>query len=307
MVTRKEKSRSSVFGPIVLIGLGVVLLLSNFGILEWNLWELAARFWPLFLVAAGLDLLLGRRTNSGAVVAIMLIIGLLLGGFWLGYFQSSPATGGAGQPVQQALEGATQATIDIESSVSQMQIQSGATATMLVEGNVALHNNERLDSNFRTDSGMAYYTLRSASPSVILPSFGNREDGLWDLRLNAQTPTALTVETGVGSATLNLEQLNLTALAVSAGIGKVEITLPAQGNFAGAIEGGIGEIVVIVPDTLAVTLIAKAGVGNVEIDSNYYKNGDEYRSSNFDSAANQATLTIDGGVGRIVVRQVSKR
>jgi len=61
MVTQADKRHASLFGPIVLIGLGVLLLLSNFGILNFNLWELLFRFWPFFLVAAGLDLLLGRK------------------------------------------------------------------------------------------------------------------------------------------------------------------------------------------------------------------------------------------------------
>lgn len=45
-------------GGIVLIAIGVLLLLQNFGILNWgSLWK----FWPLILVALGISMLLPKR------------------------------------------------------------------------------------------------------------------------------------------------------------------------------------------------------------------------------------------------------
>ncbi|MEZ4729788.1 MAG: DUF5668 domain-containing protein [Caldilineaceae bacterium] len=307
MVTKTEKSRASLFGPIILIGLGVLLLLSNLGVLNLNLWELVFRFWPLFLVAAGLDLLLGRRANSGALVALVLVVGLVIGGIWLGYVQTNAFEGGQGQTVAQSLEGATHATVAIESSVSQMQIEAGATGERLVEGSIALHNNEELQTEFQQTEDTAYYTLRSDSRSFILPNFGRREDGLWNLHLNANVPTALAVSTGVGSATLDLELLELTDLEVSTGVGEVEITLPGRGNFEATIEGGVGAIVVLVPDTLAAQIDANAGLGSVHVEGDYLQRDGEYSSPDFNTADDRVTLTVDGGVGAITIRQVTRR
>lgn len=307
MVTTTEKSRTSLFGPIVLVGLGVLLLLSNFGILNFNLWELLFRFWPLFLVAAGLDLLLGRRTNGGALVALVLIVGLVIGGMWLGYVQSNAFEAVSGQTIRQGLEGAQRAIIKIDSSVSQMQITAGVPTGQLVEGAIALHNNEELKTAFSVDGGIATYSLKSDSQSFILPSFGRREDGLWNLRLNGETPTDLSISTGVGSADLNLEQLTLTGLDVSTGVGEVQITLPARGVFDAAIEGGVGKIVVLVPDTLAAHITADAGIGSVTVEGDYIHRSDEYISPNFDSASQRVTLAIGGGVGPVTVRQVSQQ
>jgi len=307
MVTTTEKSRSSLFGPIVLVGLGVLLLLSNFGILNFNLWELLFRFWPLFLVAAGLDLLLGRRTNGGALVALVIIISLVIGGMWLGYVQSNAFESVGGQTIRQNLEGAQRARINIDSSVSQMQITAGVPADQLVEGEIALHNNEELQTDFRVDGGVATYALKSDSQSFILPSFGRREDGLWNLRLNGETPTDLSVSTGVGSADLDLAQLTLTGLEVSSGVGEVKITLPARGNFEAAIEGGVGKILVLVPDTLAAHITADAGIGSVTVDGNYIRREGEYFSPDFESASQRVTLTIGGGVGPVTVQQVRQQ
>ncbi len=307
MIKEPEKNRSSLFGPIILIGLGILLLLSNFGIINLNIWDLAFRFWPLFLVAAGLDLLLGRRTNSGALIGLVVIGGLVVGAIWLGYFRNDTGEAASTQTVRQALEEATRAEIEIESSISKLQINPGAASDQLIEGTVTLHNNEELETDFAVLADTARYTLKSKSRTFIFPNFGGSDDGLWDLRLNGEAPIALSIDTGIGSSDLDLEMLQLTALEVNAGIGAVEITLPDSGDFEATIEGGVGEIVVLIPDTMAARITANAGIGNVQVEGNYINNGEEYRSPDFDSATDRVILEVDGGVGSITIRQVSKR
>ena len=41
-------------GPAILIGLGVVFLLNNLGMLDWGIWNILLRLWPLLLIAIGL-------------------------------------------------------------------------------------------------------------------------------------------------------------------------------------------------------------------------------------------------------------
>ncbi|MEZ4863790.1 MAG: LiaF-related protein [Caldilineaceae bacterium] len=302
-----EKRKASLFGPLVLIGVGILLLLSNLGVLDLNLWELLFRFWPLFLIAAGLDVLIGRRTNSGALIALLLIIGVVVGSIWLGYVSSTSFESVSGQTIAQALEDAARAQVKIESSVSQMKIGAATDPTQLVTGNIALHNNEELKHDFQLSNGIAYYTLQSDSHSFILPSFGRREDGLWDLQLNPKVPTDLNISTGVGSATLDLSLLNLTGLAVDTGVGSVEITLPARGNFTASLHGGVGELAVLIPDTVAARITANAGIGSVQVDGDYSHQGGVYTSPNYDSAVDRVDLSVDGGIGSISVRQISQR
>jgi putative Mn2+ efflux pump MntP len=46
--------------PVILIVLGVLFLLSNLGIANFNFHELATKWWPLILIAVGVGLLLKR-------------------------------------------------------------------------------------------------------------------------------------------------------------------------------------------------------------------------------------------------------
>jgi hypothetical protein len=72
--------RPGLVGPVLLIGLGILFLLENLGLLAWNIWEVAFRLWPLLFIAWGLELMLGRRSAWGAAVAFILILLILVGG-----------------------------------------------------------------------------------------------------------------------------------------------------------------------------------------------------------------------------------
>lgn len=48
--------RGSLIGPILLIGAGLLFLLSNFGVIDANIWRSLLNLWPLLLIAAGLDI-----------------------------------------------------------------------------------------------------------------------------------------------------------------------------------------------------------------------------------------------------------
>lgn len=303
---KQERSRSSLFGPMVLIGVGIMLLLANLDVLDLNFWQLLFRFWPVFLIGAGLDILLGRRANGGLLIALMLILGLIFGAIWLGYVETSTPFGIVhGESVSQLLNGASRADVKIATSVSQMRLEAGDSLNdTLLGGNVALHPNEELERQFTVEAGTAHYTLQSSSRSLILPSFGRSNDGIWDLQLNRFIPTNLTVSTGVGSAILDLQQLSLTGLQVDAGVGKVEITLPAAGIFEGEINGGVGGITIKVPDTMAVRIEASTGIGSINVDSNFIEDGNIYQSPGYGSAGNRISLTVSGGIGAIYVESL---
>ena len=61
-------------GALLLIFLGVIFLLNNFGILSWDIWNIVWRFWPLLLILAGLQLVMGRSRSSQIII---LLVGLL--------------------------------------------------------------------------------------------------------------------------------------------------------------------------------------------------------------------------------------
>jgi hypothetical protein len=64
---------------------------------------------------------------------------------------------------------------------------------------------------------------------------------------------------------------------------------------------------VLIPDTLAAQIAANAGIGSVRVEGDFIQRNGTYTSPTFEKATDRVTLTVDGGVGAITIRQVSKR
>ncbi|WP_407308425.1 LiaI-LiaF-like domain-containing protein [Desulfosporosinus sp. SB140] len=65
------------FDPIsrglLLITLGIVFLLINYGLLSWSFWVHVVDLWPLILILAGIGLLFNRRIPFSAVLLVFLL------------------------------------------------------------------------------------------------------------------------------------------------------------------------------------------------------------------------------------------
>jgi hypothetical protein len=83
---RSHHRAPSFFWPLVLVGAGVLLLLSNLGFVPWESWNLVWRLWPLLLIGLGIELLIGRRSTLGAIVSGVLILCLIGGAIALVFF-----------------------------------------------------------------------------------------------------------------------------------------------------------------------------------------------------------------------------
>src|SRR5512139_3827557 len=71
------------FWPIILIGVGAILLLSNLGVIHGNPWTIIFQLWPVALIALGLEILFGGSTGWRAVVSALLGLALVGGILWI--------------------------------------------------------------------------------------------------------------------------------------------------------------------------------------------------------------------------------
>lgn len=74
----KDYSGGIVFA-IILIFTGVLFLLNNLEVLPWSIWTNIWRFWPVFLILIGLQIVLGRSKRGSIVLGIisLLIVGAI--------------------------------------------------------------------------------------------------------------------------------------------------------------------------------------------------------------------------------------
>ena len=296
--------------PIILIGAGVVFLLNNLGIVGWSIWETLLRLWPILLIAAGLDLLVGRRFPLGSVLlALLLIVVLVLA--VQGTLKLPAVSANAGvdhtETISQDLGSEERASIDIQFGTGNLNVTAlGEGSRQLVQGTLDLSRNERLTDDFRVSNGVGYYTLKSEGSWSWGAEVFTDEGKNWDLGLNRDIQLDLEVDAGAGKSMLDLAALNLRRFKLDGGVGQVTVKLPVRGRYDMTIDGGIGQVILMVPQGLGARVRVDGGLGGVDVQGDFRQQGDEYTTSNYNTAENRATLEVKGGIGQIIIKMLSE-
>lgn len=298
---RRHRPRGIV-GPTLLIGAGVLLLLNTTGLVAWDLWMVLWRLWPVILIAVGLEILVGRRSLAGSALVAAAMLVVMIGGAWALASGMTPATQ---ESIAQPRNGVTRADVTISPAAANLLIAAGSDSTMLVTGTIDRARGERLSQDYQGNGGVGTYTLKTDEARGMPFGVSSRgtNDLSWDLQLARDIPLALTINSGVGKATIDLTGLQLTALDVNTGVGQTIVTLPAQGRFSAKVDAGVGEAIVRVPAGMAVRVKISAGLGNTDVPSSYTRQGDWYVSPGYDGATNRIDLDISGGIGRVAVEE----
>ncbi len=299
--------RGGLLGPIILIGLGLILLLNNLGLLDWSIWEALLRLWPVLIIAAGLDLLIGRRSIWGSLLVIVLVVGVAAASIALYQGGSQQGRTLERQRIEVPLGEASRGEIEIDFSVGRLEVGGSAGRDQLAEGAVAVETGEELHSEARTEGDTIYYSLSSDIEDWRgIGFFGSWMDNrVWTLALNPQIPLTLSIDAGVGETEIDLSGLNVSELRLHGGVGRSEVTLPTEGGGTLELDLGVGENVLLVPAGVGVRIVVEGGLAPVSAPSNYDQSDGTYTSPNYASADSKVQVRISGGVGAIVIREVA--
>jgi hypothetical protein len=298
--------RFGLLGPAILIGLGVVFLLNNLGLLEWTVWETLLRLWPVLIIGIGLDLLIGRRSIWGSLLVVVLVLGLAAGAVAL--YEIRPRGAGVeSEVIGIPLEGAREGVVDVDLSVGRLEVQDAEASDLLVEGELSVQSGEDLRSQARSEGETIYYSLSSDLQEwrgIGIPGswIGDR---VWTLGFNPEIPLRLTIDAGVGEVVLDLSGLTVRELDLSGGVGRLVVTLPEGSDAEIRMELGVGENVLRVPEGVGVRVRAEGGLAPVTAPSSYRRGDGVYTSPNYGTAESQVEVEISAGVGAIVIREVA--
>ncbi|MFZ5815685.1 MAG: LiaI-LiaF-like domain-containing protein [Bacillota bacterium] len=295
----------SIVGPVLLILLGLAFLAQNLELLDVNIWTLLLRLWPVWLIAVGLDLLLGRRTAWGSWIVLGVVLTVIAGVVWLGSLGGYMA--GTREPVTiaQPVGDARQADLRIDPQVARLSISAGRQAN-LIEGTVTPLAHESIRKDAHNAGDTLVFSLKASGERFNLfeiPSNLDVDSPTWDLRLSDQIPLHLRIDAGVGESRIDLTGARLLSLEVDAGVGDTEITLPAAGRFRVDIDSGVGRVVLRIPEELGARIQADQGLGEIRYSGEFDLEGRGRVTPDFDQAEHRVEIDIDGGVGEIIIER----
>jgi hypothetical protein len=285
-----------------MIGLGIVFLLNNLGVLRWSIWETLLRLWPVLLVAAGLDLILGRRSIWGSLIALALTLAVLGAALWVSGTGAGSAQTPHSEYISRPLGEVNQAQLNIDPGVGRLHIESASDSPNLIEGTVGLAGGEALAQDFAVRGQRATVALRTERASFGPFTTGWAGLRLWDLQVSPRVPLHLEADLGMGEIDLDLSKLMVEELDVTLGLGQTIVTLPDEGRFAARIEGAIGQTVVVIPDGLAARMRLDTGIAGRQVPDDYRCADDVCTSPEYETADHRVDLDVSQAIGSLVIR-----
>jgi len=322
----------SLFWPVVMLGAGVIWLLSNLNIIPTeNLW-LLLQLWPVLFIIAGLDMLFARRLPLlGAVLGLFVIAGVVL---ILLYGGALPFEGRPDLQTESFVleeDNTTSVSFELNLSTQKTIVTALTDSPNLLEAEIDHFG----DIEFRV-SGAEEKRVRLEQTGMtqwfywLLPE-ARGELLVWDIGLSPDLPFELDVDASTGESELDLTGLQLTGFRFNASTGESRIVLPEsqagyQAQFEAStgsmtvvfpentdltvrLDGSTGRIVMDVPQNAAVQVeVTSGGTGDLQtpdwitkISGSPDRDEGVYQSADYDSAAYQLEIIIeDIGTGHIV-------
>lgn len=267
----------SIFWGIGLVLLGGVLLAQTTGVIPpgVNVWAI---FWSTLLVLFGVSMLV-RALGGGS---------------------------SRRQEAREPLQGARRVVINFRHGAGELRVAGGAEEQDLFSGTFGGGVNAKV--RHVGDTAMA-----ELSTSVdTFPFFGaySRGDLDWNVSLNPAVPLELSFELGASRNLLNLRDLLVKELRLQTGASATELEFPAQaGQTHAVIRSGAASVDLRVPAGVAARIHASGGLASIDVDTGRFPRissegliGGEYRSPDYDSAANRLDLDVETGVGAVSIR-----
>lgn len=296
-----KKKPVSLFGPVLLIAVGLILLMNTLGYLEWSAWWSLLRLWPVLLIAAGLDILLGRRSIWCSVLAVVLVTGVAAGALWLS--DAGPAGSAPVEEIRQPLDGATEAVVILDPAVGILRLQALPESADLIRGTVHAGKGAEVTQEVEREGTRTTVALRQAGAPWAPFAGGANSQQVWDLGLSPAPELELHADVALGEAALDLSGLTLRDLGLSMGLGVVNVRLPSQGRYQARVEGAIGGMTVVIPEDLPARIKVDAGLAVRQVPEGYRKDGDVYVSPGYDTAQDRVDLTVGQAIGLVRIRQ----
>lgn len=279
-----------IFG-VLLLFFGVVFLLQTLNILQWGLWLVLWRFWPVLLIIIGLALLL-HRWNPWLVSALILILLLACLGIAVTQYQGTPLPQ-VSDYYAQALDSKWESSqIQIRVNAGELDIRSlSDNSTSLIE---AVTEQGKIDVQFTTEGKEAQVTLGQATPSNVADK--------WQVGLNPAIPLRLLAKVAAGNFNGDLQNLKIDIFNFQVDVGNAKIALPSTGSSRLSVDSNVARVEIIIPDGVSAHIRAKNDLGTTQVDeSRFPKQTDYFESPDYQSATNKVDIQIRGALSRVLV------
>lgn len=319
-----------IFTALDLITIGIVLLLNTTGVIGWKIWIELLRFWPLFIVSAGIGIIFSF-SNWGKVISKIITYLLFLA--MLFFAGVNTITGSTlvddfkkGLPDFLTSSWFTVNTGNNDKTKETSYLKSDYPTIKEVSMDMTFGKGEVNVIDFTSDNTLininaayskydsAYTISQSTDNSKLAINFdsGKGFDGLmffsnsspkYQINLDdTLVNNEMKIKLGAGEMLMDMQKISIDSLDANTGAGKFSasfsnISLPKSMK----LEVGAGEMILTMPEDAGYKLKYKVGVGEVNVDGKEVGVGlgtnNILMSDNYSSSLNKVDIDLNVGVG----------
>lgn len=313
---------------IILVLIGAGILLANFGYLHFMFFDNIFRLWPIFLVIAGVNLVLASHKElwaKGVKLGVLIVgLGLLLFGdfgerfsFWphrnwhswhRNYSNNSNDNddndnsgdnddNGDSTPGKNVFNQPFAAGI----RMARLNISGGATSYYLSDTTNQLFNANTNDNRDR------YVFSSSVSDSVSVVdfkmknhngfNFNSDDDNRVNMKLNPNPVWMVNIDAGAAKVDFDFSKFKIKSLDVRGGAAAFDIRL-GQPLAATNVEvnTGVSAVDIKIPENAACSIESNSGLSGNDFEGFTKTHDNVYETANFATAKNKLYIHINGGL-----------
>jgi hypothetical protein len=286
----------------LLLALGLVFLLVNFGYISWDAVEELLKLWPLLLVAWGIGLI-----TRNSKLSFLGFLGPLILLFALVYVVWGYHHTGSGEKetysLSQELTGIDEAMVTLKFAGGDLNVKSGNTANLLDADLETRADSAEPRLSYYEEDGMGFVGLRRRGTTSSGPGMGNR----WNVTLTDRIPLQVRVVSEGATSSLDLDGLRISDLDVDAGASRIVARLgPGEMDARISIDVGVSSVRLEIPKQYGIRLYVDCGLCWKDLPDGMKKRrsgGGAYYSSNYEDAPYRMDVEIDAGLSKVVIEQ----
>ncbi len=285
--------RGSILIALVLIALGVVVLLVNFGVLDARqTWHLALRGWPIVIILLGVDLFLSRASAGSAFGVLVLVCVIAAVAFAAVNFAAPSRWITETVQVHEPLPTAAAVEITAACPECSMTLSGGASRDRLVEGSAEVR---WLDHFARTSEadGTTFRLELQGRPRLPFTLRTSRDQPTWDLRIADEV--AMTLSVSGARCDVDLTKSNVSTLYVRAD-GEASIRLSKVR--AGTVYVTAESVRIEVPEDIGLVIEGTDTVDQLLVPDGYSRGATSVSSPRADAADVRTRVVVLPGVKR---------
>ena len=273
------------------------------------------RFWPLILVAVGIDVLFGQRSALGAIISaflVLLLIAIVAGAIFFADhlpFLTRYSNDQSWQTahVEHELDDFESANVFIDWSSQPGTLYALDDSYSLIEGDIIYQGELIFDVDSRGDLADVNLDTRLINNWGFSPFQGSQR-AEWEIGLTPEIPLDLRLDSSSGSCEFDLSELIIEDLYLDSGSGSIHLALPENQSFLFEMDSGSGSVRIDIPQNTGIRVELDSGSGSFNPGRDFNlvsgeRRGDGvWESFNFDSAENTIELRVDQGSGSITFK-----